>query len=622
MDAVTQYAIDVVTGVEVAGPHVRNACKRHLDDLRLGAERGLHFDPERAERIFRFFETRLRLSGGEFSGQNIQLHPSQKFILGSLEGWRMGEYRRFQRAYIEQGKGNGKSPLIAGLGMFGLVADGEGSPEIYAAASSKDQANVMFRDAVAMYLQSPWLQKRLVPTGGVNPYNLMYAKNMGFFKPISPEGAYSGPRPHMALIDELHEHRNGTVIEMLERGFKFRKQPLIVMITNSGVDRSSVCWAERTRAIQVAAGTKFPDPETYEYVGEPLGDREFSYVCALDPGDDWQTDERCWRKVNPLLGVTIQPEYLRGVVKQAIDMPSKASKIMRLHFCIWTDSENAWIGQTTLRRALSDSLFDPFYLRSNEKLFLGVDLAATLDFTAVAGVVHTGFKTVLHQNPDGTTIELLRPTFRIWVRNFTPADTLATRAERDQADYLDWAKTENPSIPPAVITSPGEVLRVEVPAGFVGNVNAKAPATALAYDRYAFSDFQNALEDVGASIPCYEHPQGARRKNVIIPAETKPDGSKTEEVSLWMPKSLRQFEEAVYEGRVELENNPALISAILSAVALSDPNDNRYLSKNKSTQRIDAAVAVVMAFGLANLRLAPPAATESYVMQAGGVYIV
>ena len=259
-DAVSAWAADVVAGRIVCGPHVRNACRRHLNDLQNGASRGLTWDLAAATRAIRFFPEVLRLNGGQFEGMPFHLHPSQAFVTGSLFGWKRADgSRRFRRAYIEQAKGQGKSPWAAGTGMYLLLADGEPRAEVYSAASKKDQAMILFRDAVAMVDQSPALAARLTKSGGNPVWNLADLKSGSFFRPISSDDSQSGPRPSCALCDEIHEHKNGMVIEMLERGFKFRRQPLMVMITNSGSDRESVCWQEHQHGVKVAAGTREPD---------------------------------------------------------------------------------------------------------------------------------------------------------------------------------------------------------------------------------------------------------------------------------------------------------------------------------------------------------------------------
>jgi hypothetical protein len=125
----------VAAGEIIAGPHVRNACRRHLDDLK--RTDGIRFDLDAATHAFGFFEEVLKLSEGQFEGQPFHLEPSQAFIIGSLFGWKRADgRRRFRRAYIEQGKGNGKSPVAGGIGLFGMTAAGEAGAQIYAAAAA------------------------------------------------------------------------------------------------------------------------------------------------------------------------------------------------------------------------------------------------------------------------------------------------------------------------------------------------------------------------------------------------------------------------------------------------------------------------------------------------------
>src|SRR5580693_9284999 len=172
-DPVTAYARRVVSGKVVAGPHVRNSCRRHLDDLKAGKRRGLHWDLEAAQWVIGFFHEVLRLNGGQFEGKPFILHESQAFVVGSLFGWKRRDgTRRFRRGYFEGAKGCGKSPLLAGIGLYCMLADDELRAEVYAAASKRDQAMVLFRDAVAMTDQSPGLAHRLQKSGGNPVWNL------------------------------------------------------------------------------------------------------------------------------------------------------------------------------------------------------------------------------------------------------------------------------------------------------------------------------------------------------------------------------------------------------------------------------------------------------------------
>lgn len=142
-----KYALDVVEGRIVAGPIVRAACKRHLDDLKDAPSRGWVFSESKSGRALRFFPAVLRLNGGDFEGKPFDLVPPHEFIIGSLFGWVNANtgYRRFRIAYVETSKGSGKSPLAAGIGLYGLIADNEPRAEIYAAGSKKEQAMILLR---------------------------------------------------------------------------------------------------------------------------------------------------------------------------------------------------------------------------------------------------------------------------------------------------------------------------------------------------------------------------------------------------------------------------------------------------------------------------------------------
>jgi len=601
------YAEDVLAGRVIAGPHVRNACRRHRDDRLNGPKRGVHWDPAAAEDVFRFFELVLRLNGGQFEGRPFLLHPSQKFVVGSLFGWKRVEsdgalLRRFRRCYIEQGKGNGKSPLAAGIGHYCMVADNEAAAEIYAAAANKDQAFVLFRDAVAMYEQSPRLKATLEKSGGNPVWQLTYVKKRSFFKPISREGAHSGPRPYVALCDEIHEHSDGKVIEMLERGFKFRRAPLLFMITNSGSDRTTICWDEHQHAVRVAAGTSTPD-EDFTYVGEVVDDTTFSYVCALDKDDDPFTDPTCWQKANPLFGVTLKHDYLAGVVAQARDIPSKRNGILRLHFCVWTESDTAWIPRPLLEKVMAD--FDPYVEHKGKSIkSAGLDLSGSKDLTAGAFVVETGTKEVTRT--DGEVVNL--PTFDLWIEAFTPRDTMDERSKVDHVPYRLWNQTfhkdadGNDTDQPYIHAPEGAKVRMDHVAALFARIETEHGIDVLAYDKYVFDKFEEELDAYGVEINSVAHPQGGKKR--AKPSEAKVEAAKAAgeppPLGLWMPGSVAALETLILEERVRIRRSPVILGALMGVAIETDPlMGNQWFSKKKSTIRIDPAVAAAMAVGAA-----------------------
>lgn len=595
LDRVNEYAEGVVSGRIVAGPHVRNACRRHLDDLERGPNRGLYFDIDDADRVFQFFESVLKLSEGQFEGLPFQLQPSQAFIVGSLFGWKRADgTRRFRRAYIEQGKGNGKSPVAGGIGLFGMLGDGEAGSQVYAAAAKREQAGILFSDAVKMVKASPALAKRIDFSGGPGrEYNMAHHASGSFFRPVSRDTGKSGsgPRPYFVLADEVHELPDGKILEMLERGFKFRREPLLFMITNSGSDRNSTCWAEHEWAVKAAAGNldAVTDPS---YVGEVLDDTTFSYVCGLDEGDDPLNDPLCWEKANPLLGVTITREYLEGVVAQAKNIPAKQNGILRLHFCVWTDAESAWMSREVVEPLMQD--FDPADHKGKE-IYAGLDLSQNRDITAAAFVVKTGEIEVEVIGPSGGVSKVKKPTFDAWIEAWTPGDTMRARSERDKIPYPIWAEQGHIHAPS------GENISYRHVAQTLVEYSRDYKTQMVAYDRYAYRKFEEEAQEIGLNLPFVEHPQGGTKKGK--PTKEMEDAAKQhgrQAEGLWFPASLRLLEDAMLEKRVRFKKNPVLISAMMSAVTEEDKWDNRWLAKQKSVNKIDAAVAMCMAFGAAN----------------------
>jgi len=577
-DPVLAYCEAVARGDEVAGPHVRAACARHVRDLAHGHERGLTWDLAAANRAIGFFRDVLRLSEGQFEGMPFQLHPSQKFIIGSIFGWKKADgTRRFRRAYIEQAKGAGKSPMAGGIGLYMMGADKEPGAEVYSAGASREQARVLFSDAVKMAKQAPDLAKKITFSGKATVHRMAMLGSPqagSFFVPVSRESRRrgSGPRPHAALCDEVHEHPDRHTIDMLERGFKFRRQPLLLMTTNSGTDRNSVCYEEHRHAVKVAHG----DIED---------DSAFAYVCSLDEGDDPLKNPKCWRKANPLLGVIITEEYLAGVVSQAKAIPGKLNNILRLHFCVWTDAETAWIARDTWE-ACEDAAFnvEDFHGR---RAFAGLDLGATKDLSGKALVFEDG------HTDDG------KPKFAAIAHGYTPRDTLHPRAEADRAPYDVWVRDGY------LTATPGSVVRYDHIATDLVEDSQTFDLVAVAYDRYLIKHFEQAVGELGAELPLIEHGQGLGQRRGC-----EPDCDQRHEhhpAPFWMPESIKQLETLILERRIRFHVSPALRSAVASARFYQSPAGLRRFDKAKPGGRIDLLIALVMAVGAAVGSVGPSA---------------
>lgn len=547
---------------------MRAACERHLNDLEEGEKRGLVWDVAEVERVLSFFEKVLTVEieredpeTGETLSEAVSFHlePWQSFIVGSLFGWKnAGGYRRFRRAYVEVGKGSGKSPIAAGIGHYMLTATQKIRAEVYSAATDKDQAAILFRDAVAMWQRSPELHKRLLASGQNPVWQLTYLKRASFFKPISSEKrGKSGIRPYCALIDEVHEHPNNDVIEMLRAGTKGNRQALIFEITNSGFDRHSVCWSEHEYTAKVVTGAI-------------QNDAWFGYVCSLDESDDPFADESCWIKANPNLGVSIQPEYIREQVEEARGMPSKEALVRRLHFCEWTDAENTWITAKVFRKITAPLVLDDY---AGRECFGGLDLSSKRDLTALT-LVFTG-EDVERTRDEGPK---LLPTFDAFTWFWLPKNRLSEAEKRDHVPYSQWAKEGHLRAPEGDAVDYADVARI------IKDLSAKFEIRRIGFDPHKIDYLTPHLDELDVDVELVEHSQGYRRMR---------------DSSLWMHESIEETEAAIHEERLRVAFNPILNWNVASAVVASDEANNRKFEKRRSTGRIDGAVSLAMAVGVA-----------------------
>lgn len=583
-DRATAYAVAVNSGRIVAGPHVRAACKRHLADLKTGSARGLVWDVEACNRALAFFETVLTVEKelkddyGEMVSLAVpfDLEPWQCFIVGSLFGWKNAQgLRRFRRAFVEIGKGNGKSPMAAGIGHYMLSALGKLRAEVYSAATDKDQAAILFRDAVSMWDRSPGLRKRLI-SSGINPvWQLTNMEKSSFFKPISSEKkGKSGIRPFCALVDEVHEHPDNSVIEMLRAGTKGNQEALLFEITNSGFDRNSVCWNEHQYSVEVVSGVK-------------ENDAWFAYVCALDEKDDPFENEACWIKANPNLGVSIHPPFVREQVEEAKGMPSKEGMVRRLHFCEWTESETAAIPRAVWLacQAKPDDVFDPaLELEKGNRPFGGLDLSRTRDLCA--------FTLTWMMDP---TPDAWRFKSRTWF--WTPKDTMVERSKKEKVPYVEWEKAGH------LEAVPGPRVSYRWLAEALAGLVAEYDPVLIGCDQYGLERLQDQLGEIGAELPCIVHPQGFR-KRLIDKKEIDEKLGETgaEDISLWMPDSINKLEAALLERRIEIDVNPVMTMCAAGTVYEENRTGHRMFAKNKATTRIDGMVSLAMSVGTATLQ--------------------
>jgi phage terminase large subunit-like protein len=552
-DPITGYVRAVLAGDVPAGRLVRLACERHLRDLELterpgGHPDGLYLDLGTVERAIKFFGC-LCHSKGEWAGEPFVLEPWQVFIVGSLLGWKRADgTRRFRGAYLEVPRKNGKSTLLAGLGLYGLVMDQEPGAEIYCAATMRDQAKIVWGEAARMRDRSPALAARVRKFVG----SLTVAETNSKMMPLGADAdVLDGLNPHVVIIDELHAHRTRAVLDVMDSATGARRQPLLVVITTAGSNRASVCWEQHAYGEKVLAGTVEDDST-------------FVYIATLDEGDDWRS-EAAWRKANPNLGVSVKLDYLERRAAKAEKVPAEQNAFRRLHLDEWTEAADAWLTVGAWEAVQESGLELSDY--SGATAWAAVDISSRRDLTALLTVVEDGDQLIAF------------PKF--WM----PAESILERSERDGVDYAAWRDQQ------LITATPGPVVNVAFVAAEIADQATFLDLQGVAGDAYRRAELQDEMDELGCEVPLYDHPQGYRKAH----------GS-----DLWMPGSIEATENAIVERKIRIAEHPILTWNIASVCMISDPQGNKKPHKLKSTGRIDGALSLIQAVGLRAARPSVP----------------
>lgn len=247
------------------------------------------------------------------------------------------------------------------------------------------------------------------------------------------------------------------MLEKLSAGFKGRRQPLMLMITNSGFDRTSVCFSYHEYAGRVV--TARPGEHGFD-------DQFFAFVCGLDEGDDPFESEDCWIKANPNLGVSVSVDYLRKQVREARGIPGKASLVRRLNFCEWTDSADPWIDGPTWRACEIDEEID----------LTGRDVFCSLDFSGTRDLTSLSTAAIDNEGVMDAAVEF-------WI----PGDTVQARMGAGQPPWDAWVEAGYVHAPP------GRVVSYEAVALRLAEIAARCNLIAVAFDAYQIKFFELEL---------------------------------------------------------------------------------------------------------------------------------
>tara|TARA_R110002074_G_scaffold21173_5_gene66087 strand:+ start:6523 stop:8295 length:1773 start_codon:yes stop_codon:yes gene_type:complete len=556
---VTAWAMAAVNGDVLVGKKVRRACERHLYDLKRSTRKNatIWFDEVEATKTIRFFET-LRHSKGRWRGKPFKLGPWQCFLEGCGYGWKRCPTkesdgkpdwsvprekwpRRFRTIYGELPRKQGKSTLGAGNGLKGLAADREGAPEVYAAATKREQAKIVFAEAQRMARQTPALKRRMK----IFNNRLEYPKNDGFFVAISSDATTAdGLNPSTLIIDELHAHKNRDFFDILDTATGARVQPMMFIITTAGDLSNPESIYNETHEYASAVLDGF---DKRKGPGVVHDDTFFAFIATIDDDDDW-TDPKCWGKANLNLGVSVKTQDLLSKLAQAIAIPARAIAFKRLYLNVRTSSLAAWLPIEAW-----DACGEPF----DEDLLIGRKCHGALD---------------LSSRRDTTAWVLLFPPveddpfWRLLVRSFMPEANIDARELDTKLPYRAWAEAG------WLTLTPGDTVDQDIIRKKINSDAQDFDIEDIGFDEWNAVNLVRVLKDDDGF-------------DMVLMRQ----GMKT----LALP--TKDFEDMVIGGTLRHGGNPLLRHQAQSVIVRYDDNMNYMPAKKKSRTHIDGIVGGIMA---------------------------
>lgn len=539
-----RYIRDVLSGKRPACIFVRQACERQLRDLERSEKKAKDFpfifDRKAANRPCAFTE-RLKHVKGPKAGENIRLEDWQCFIVTVLFGWkyRSGKWegrRRFRKSYTEVPRGNGKSTLCSALALYMLCADGESGADVYSFATTRDQARIVFDDALAMARGNADLREAY-DLKTFNHSLVIIGTNSKFLPKSADEDTLDGLNTHFAVIDELHAHKTRGVHDVVETSIGKRAQPLIFEITTAGFILFGICMEDR------------------RYVGHIL-DRSvydenfFGIIFTIDSGDDWKS-LAALKKANPNWGISCDETTILSNRQKALVTTSARKNYLTKHLDVWVNSDSQWLDMEKFRSCVSPELSEDEF-RGNYCIF-GLDLASKLDIAAVVRIFW-------RKNTQGI-IE-----YYVFQDFFLPSEAVQSS---DNPEYSGWAADGY------ITTTDGAVTNLSEIQERIRETAKNYETLAVAYDPMQATQMSQTL--LAEGVEMVELPQTLKN----------------------MSEPMKQLQALIYEGRIHFDGNPVMHWMFSNVVCHVDAKENIYPRKEKPASKIDGVVALIMALNLA-----------------------
>lgn len=459
-----QRGIDYIDGVKSgkikAGLHERNAVNRFMKDM----DRDVFvFREDEVQMVIDFIRL-LQHATGVHAGNPFELEGWQVFIIMNLYGFYLKgtKLRRFNNAYIEVARKNGKTAFSSALALYHLIADGEGDAQVLLAANSREQAKIAY-DMTRKFVRKLDPDEEFLRSFRAD---IFFDETDSQLKVLASDSSkLDGYNCSFGLIDEYHSASTSEVRDVIRSSQGMRENPLLITITTAGFDKTLPCYELRTVCSEICSGLKEDDST-------------FTLIFALDESDDWKL-EKNWRKSNPNLGVTVNPAFIQKQVTQALNSPSDEVGVRTKNLNEWMDSADTWIADDYLLKYTGNVNLMDF---DGADCYIGVDLASNVDLTAVS---------YLFVKDD---IYHFRCDF------YLPTESLKTRADRDM--YKEWKRSGHLTTTAGNVTDYDYITRDLLEVGEVCNI------VDIYYDKYNSTQWAITSTEEGLPLKPYSQTIG------------------------------------------------------------------------------------------------------------------
>ena len=495
------------------------------------------YDPRKANHAMEFVENYCHHSKGKSGGQPFMLELWEKALLSATFGivHKIDGTRKFQEVLLMVGRKNGKSTLSAAVGLYLQIADGEPGAEVYACATKKDQAKIIWLEAKRMVRKSSALAKRIKTLVA----ELVSDFNDSFFRFLGRDSdSLDGLNVHGAMLDEIHAWTDPNLYDVIIDGMSSREQPLSFITTTAGTVRENVFDSKYEEAEQTING--YLDDNGFK------NERFLPIIYELDHREEW-TKEESWYKANPGLGSIKKLDTLNNKVLKAKNNPKLLANLLCKDFNIRETVAGSWLNFEDINNEETFNLID----FKGTYAIGGIDLSSTTDLTCA------------------TLLWVKDKKFYVNQMYFIPSEKAELREREDKVPYSAWEKQGY-----VTFTEGAKVDYSDVTKWFVEmrDVHEIYPLW-VGYDNWNAQYFTQEMEN----------------SNFVM--EQVIQGAKT------MSPAMKQMEGEFASANIIYNNNPVLKWCLTNTPVKGDDNNNIRPVKGRNTKkRIDGTVSLIDSF--------------------------